>query len=169
MKLSIFPCQYNCIYSIRFVNFITNKNFNTKITPKIMQTIRTDFVKHNADLKCLDGSFIPEDKIRSNYEKLVEYVEGVDETTTEEVESLSKTIIRNAGRMFYSLNSCPSFNERLYFQTIYGSQTQSMVAKSALNIARYAKIDIQPKALRIFLKITSVMGYKSLISRNDLN
>ena len=153
-----------CLF--RFINFLTNKNFNTKVTPKIIQRVRIDFLKHNAEIVCIDGSFIPEDKIRTNYEKLMKLVEGVN-VTTEQVETISKTIIRNAGRMFHSLNSCPSFNERLYFQIIYGSQTQSMVAKSALNIARYAKIDIQPEALRKFIKITSVMGYKYMQNEDD--
>ena len=150
----------------RFINILTNKNFNTKVTTKIIQRVRIDFLKNNAEMVCLDGSFIPEDKIRSNYEKLIKLIEGVD-VTTEQVETISKTIIRNAGQMFYSLNSCPSLHERLYFKIIFGSQTQSMIAKSALNIARYSKKDIQPETFRIFLKIASVMRFEYIQHENE--
>ena len=153
-----------CLF--RFINFVTNKNFNTKVTPKIIQRVRIDFLKNNAEMVCLDGSFIPEDKIRSNYEKLIKIIEGVD-VTTEQVETLSKTIIRNAGQMFFSLNSCPSLHERLYFKIIFGSQTQSMISKSALNIARYSKKDIQPETFRIFLKIASVMRFEYIQHENE--
>ena len=127
-----------------------------------------DFVKNNAEMECPDGSFISEQRIRFNNENMFNFVEGVN-VTIEVVETLSKTMIRNAGEMFSSLNTCPSFYERLYSKIIFGSHTPTMIAKLALNIAKYAKKDFQPKALQIFLKITSLIGYDYINHESEIS
>ena len=156
---------YALLYFIRFINLITNKNIPTKITPKILQTLRMKVVKQNDEILCTDGGFIPENEIRLNYEKLINLVKGENITMVAE-EKLSKTIIRKGGKMFSSLNSCPSFYEKLYFKIIFGSKTQSMIARSALNIAKEAK-EFQQKALQIFSKFTSFLGYENIQYDND--
>ena len=70
-------------------------------------------------------------------------------------------------KMFINLNSCPSFYVKLYSKAIYG--IQSRIAMLASNIIKKAKLDFKNKALKIFLKMSSVLGFQHISSIYDEN
>ena len=76
------------------------------------------------------------------------------------IANLSKSNINIAGKMFLFLNSCPSFHEKLYFKTIYGGQ--SRIAMLASNIQKKAKDGLESMAIQIFVKISSMLGFKHI-------
>ena len=125
---------------------------------EILITLRTAFLSNNSNIKCIEGGFVPEKELYSNYESLVQYF-NVDNISTEVVASLSKETIEFGGVMFSLLNSCPSLYERLYYTIIYGSPSQSSLVTSALNIGRKGNKEFQPRALKILSKMLLVLGF----------
>ena len=71
---------------------------------------------------------------------------------------LSKSDINAAAEMFMYLNSCPSFYVKLYWKAIYGNQ--SRIAMLASNIIKRAKYSFKSKAIQIFAKVSSVLGFQ---------
>ena len=68
--------------------------------------------------------------------------------------------INEAAKMFLALNSCPSFLEKSYWKAIRGPDLR--ISMLASNILKKAKGDFRVKALRIFEKIISVLGFQHI-------
>ena len=68
--------------------------------------------------------------------------------------------------MYFALNSCPLFYERLYSKVIYGPE--SRISMLASNIIKNSRAKFKTKALKIFEKIISVLGFQ-FISNQDRN
>ena len=66
----------------------------------------------------------------------------------------------NSAKMFIALNACPSFYVKLYWKTIYGPS--SRISMLASNILKKAKGDFKIKALKIFAKMSSVLGFQHI-------
>ena len=60
--------------------------------------------------------------------------------------------------MFFALNSCPSYIEKSYWKAMYGPD--SRIAMLASNILKKAKGDFKVKALKIFEKVISILGFQ---------
>ena len=121
-------------------------------------------MKRNADLSC-ENNFIPDENISNNWEKLSKNL-GVN--SSEEINwNLSKNELYNWGEMFINLNSCPSFYTKLYWKAIYGPK--SRIAMLGANIIKNAKIDFKFKAIQIFSKISSVLGFQHISYYSDEN
>ena len=71
--------------------------------------------------------------------------------------NISKSKVDEAAKMFFALNACPSFHEILYLKAIYGPN--SRISMLASNILKKAEGDFKVKALKIFEKIISVLGF----------
>ena len=81
--------------------------------------------------------------------------------------NISKSELNEAAMMFFALNSCPSFFEKLYWKVIYGPV--SRISMSASNILKKAKGDSKVKALKIFEKIISVLGFQHISYHHEEN
>ena len=69
--------------------------------------------------------------------------------------------------MFSALNFCPSFLLRVYWDAIYGPS--SKIAMFASNILKKAKGGDKEKAIKIFAKISSMLGFQHISYSNDEN
>ena len=123
-----------------------------------------NYLMRNIDLACIN-SFIPGEKISNNLEKLSQILRV---NISEEMNfNLSNNELSLWGEMFMNLNSCPSFYVKLYSKAIYG--IESRIAMLASNVIKKAKLDFKNKALKIFLKISSVLGFQHISSIYDEN
>ena len=168
-------CQYcHCILyvykdiisyqNIRFVNMVSKQILEENTAWEKIRTKRFDYVKRNADIECIEGNTIPEQEINSNYEKLSELLQAWN-VTDQINENTTKNKIEIGGKMYLTLNSCPSFFERLYHKVIYGHRLQTPIL--SLNILRNTKEDLKIKALNIFAKIISVFGFQYIQDESD--
>ena len=132
---------------------------NEKIVLSHIQNLRFNYLKKNIDLSCdnLDRLFIPNQHIENNLEKLSKLLEVV--TYNDEVNvNLSNEKINHGADMFFSLNFCPSKIVRLYWRVMYGNKQR--IAIMASNIIKNVNDDLRIKALKIFAKVTSVLGFQ---------
>ena len=129
-----------------------------------IRTKRFDYVKRNADIECIEGNTISKEDINSNYEKLSEMLKAWN-VTDQVKKNTTRDKIEIGGKMYATLNSCPSFFERLYHKVIYGQQLQTPIL--SLNILRKTKGDFKMKSLNIFAKIISVFGFQYIQDESD--
>lgn len=127
-----------------------------------VQNLRFNYLKKNVDLSCdIDNElFIPNEYIENNLENLSKLVE-VNNFDWVNV-NLSEKEINRGAELFFALNSCPSKFVRLYWRVMYGHK--SRIAMMASNIIKKADDSLRTKALRIFAKVTSVLGFQHIIS-----
>ena len=92
---------------------------------------------------------------------------GDENSKDEKPSDLSKSEINKAAQLYFALNSCPSFFEKLYWKVIYGPV--SRISMSASNILKKAKGDSKVKALKIFEKIISVLGFQHISYHHEEN
>ena len=76
------------------------------------------------------------------------------------MKNLSRNAIQVGGLMFHALNVCPSFNLKLYFKAIYGGNEVKRVAMIALKMIKKEKGSNRMDAIKIFDKISSVLGFE---------
>ena len=76
----------------------------------------------------------------------------------------SKSEINEAAKLFFDLNSCPSFFEKLYWKAIYGPDSRILLLAS--NILKTVGGNFKVKALKIFAKMTSVLGLQHISYKN---
>ena len=83
--------------------------------------------------------------------------------------SLSKSTLNNGAEMFQFLYSCPSFYVRLYLKTFYENKTSTTLAMLASKIIKKANEDFKDKAVKIFAKVASVLGFQFISHYNKDN
>ena len=120
----------------------------------------------NSQVACED-TLIPTKYISENVEKLSEMVEV--EISKEINNSFSKSEIMDCAEMFISLNSCPSYLEKLYLKVFYESKTTGKIALFTSNIVKQSKSILKSKALKVFAKITPVLGFKHIWYKQEEN
>ena len=128
-----------------------------------IQIIRFEYLREHADLACTQRQFLSEPYIKTNIDKLSEMV-GV-KSSYKINKNLSKSDLQVGAEMFLAVNACPSFYEKLYWKTFYGSK--SRIAMLASNIVKKAKHDFRSKAMKIFSKISSVLGFQHIILNHE--
>ena len=74
--------------------------------------------------------------------------------------NISKNELNEAAKMYFTLNACPSFFEKLYAKMIYGPDSRISIIAS--NIVKKEKGYFKVKALKIFEKIISVLGFQHI-------
>ena len=129
-----------------------------------IKTLRLEYLRNNVDLKC-EKSFIPEEKILDNFEKLSQLIMV---NISDEIDgNITKSEINVGAEKFLTLNSCPSNLVRLYWKAIYGPK--SRIAMLASNIIKKADKDFKTKAIKIFAKISQVLGFKHIYYQHKEN
>ena len=126
-------------------------------------TIRFEYLKENSDPWC-DNCFFPQESITNNVEKLSQMI-GVN--SSEEInQNFSKGDINDAAEMFLALISCPlSFFEELYLKAVTGPK--SKIALLTSNIIKKTKSNEKIDALKIFAKISSVLGFSYQLTEKE--
>ena len=122
--------------------------------------LRIEYLTKNIDLTC-EHNLIPLQNILINFENLSQLV-GV-KSSQKINRKLSKKDTNSAAKMFFTLNSCPSFYAKLYWKVIYGSE--SRIAKFASNIIWKANDSFKVRAQKIFAKISSMIGFRHIFYR----
>ena len=133
---------------------VENSSLEMKVILSYVKRLRIEYLIKHTDLTC-EKAFIPLQNIINNFENLSKMV-GIH-NSQEITKNSSRRNIDIAAEMFISLNSCPSFNVKLYWEAIYGSD--SRIAKFTSNIIWKAKDNFKVKAKKIFRKISSVLGF----------
>ena len=154
--------------SFRFINIQTHSGMsNSEIWLKV-RTFRVKQLKQysNGNFKFI-FCFTNEELI-STIEEFARFV-GVQNTLDEVNGSLSKSTLNNGAEMFQFLYSCPSFYVKLYLKTFYGNKTSTTLAMLASKIAKKAHTDFKDKAIRIFAKVASVLGFQFISQYNKDN
>ena len=101
-------------------------------------------------------NFIPEDSRYYNFGKLSQLL-GLD--SSEEINgNLSKNVINDAANMYFALNTCPLFYEKLNFKAIYGTNTRTM----AMILSNIIKKSRQDKTMKIFAKVSQILGFQHI-------
>ena len=124
-------------------------------------------MKKNGNIRCEashdpdETSFIDEQKMEHNIEKLSQMVQVVGSDQSNK--NLSKAAINVGAEMFVTLNSClNSYYLKLYWNVIYGPESRIALPLIALKIVKKANINFKKDALKIFSKISSVMGFQHI-------
>ena len=145
-------------YNGRFVNIITKKELNEEMILSHIRNLRFNYLKKNIDLTCdnQESLFIPNQHIENNLETLSKLLK-VDTDGKVDV-NLSKEKINHGADLFFALNFCPSEIVRLYWRVMYGNKQR--IAIMASNIIKKVNDNLRIKALKIFAKVTSVLGFQ---------
>ena len=142
------------LYLLRFANTFSSLNDRKSIWSHI-SSLRFKNLKRNIGTKCAKG-FIPTEDISDNFDKLSQMVGNINRLT----DNLSTSDLYEASKMFSALNLCPSFLLKVYWDAIYGPS--SRIAMFASNILKKAKGGDKEKAIKIFAKISSMLGFQHI-------
>ena len=124
---------------------VSSNNVDEKVIWGHIWSIRSNYVKKEKDNVCLGGNFISEKVVGQNFNELVKLLQfNISETVDDK---LSRKKIETGGKMFNTLNSCPSDLIRLYKKILYGPQ--SSIAIQALNRLRNTGREFRPTAIKI--------------------
>ena len=127
-----------------------------------IKVLRLEYLKKNSNIECEASddrnSFIDEQNMKHILEKLSQIFRVF--SSDQSNKNLSKTDINVGAEMFVALNSCPSNYVKLYWNVIYGPE--SRIALLALKILKKANIDFKKEALKIFSKISLVLGFQHI-------
>ena len=138
------------------MNSIITSNVENEVIWSLISSLRNRYLKKNGNPKCEKG-FISNEDISNNFGKMSHLVGNVGPEDMKY--NISKSELNKAAIMFFALNSCPSFLEKLYWKAIYGPD--SSISMKASNVLKKAKGDFRVKSLKIFEKIISVLGKPS--------
>ena len=122
--------------------------------------------------KYSDNNFIyvycfTNEELTSTIEEFARFV-GVKNISDKINKKISKSSLNNGAEMFQSLYSCPSFFVRLYMKAFYGNKTSTTLAMLASKIIKKANNDdFKEKAIKIFAKIASVLGFQYISHYNN--
>ena len=122
----------------------------------------------NSDPECdPDVTFILFKYISENLNKLSKMARV---SNSQEIDiNFSKSDSIDFAEMFISLNSCPSFLERLYWKAFYESQDPKTIAFITSKIVKQSKSDLKMNAQRVFGKITPVLGFNHIQYHHEKN
>ena len=153
--------------SCRFINIVTYSGLSNS---EMWSKVKTFRVKQL--IKYSDNNFIyvycfTNEELTSTIEEFARFV-GVKNILDKIDRKISKSTLNNGAEMFQSLYSCPSFFVRLYMKAFYGNKTSTTLAMLASNIIKKAnKEDFKEKAIKIFVKIASVLGFQYIFHFNN--
>ena len=145
------------IETFRFVNSIISSNVEQRVIWSHISSLRYKYLKNNISPKCSNGFIFIKD-ILNNFEKMPPTVRIED--LEDMKHNFSKSEVNEAAKMFFALNSCPSSYEKLYSKVIYGHKSE--ISMLASNILKRTKENFKVKALKIFEKIISVLGFQHI-------
>ena len=117
--------------------------------------------QRNSNIDC--HHVIPKQVLSNNIDQMSEMV-GVN-SSEDLTRNPSKSEIYECAKLFVILSSCPSFYERLYKKAVYGPEFR--IAMLALNIVKKSKGDLKLGALKIFAKISSMLGFKHISNKEN--
>ena len=146
---------------------VSSNYADEKVIWDYIWSIRFKYVREDKeDIKCLGGNFISEKQVGQNFNELVNLLEvfNISETVNNKI---SKNKIEIGGKMFASLNSCPSVFIRLYKKILYGPH-QSSIAIQALNVLKNTGREFRPVTTKIFAFIISTLGFKYINTYENL-
>ena len=107
------------------------------------------------------------EELKSTIEEFARFV-GVKNISEKIIKKISNSTLKNGAEYFQSLYSCPSFYVRLYLKAFYGNKTSTTLAMLASNIIKKANNDdFKEKAMKIFGKIASVLGFQYISHYNN--
>ena len=153
---------------LRFINILTHSGMsNSEIWLKV-RTFRVKQLK-----QYMDGNFkfmycFTNEELVSTIDDFARFV-GVQNILDKVNGSLSKSTLNNGAEMFQFLYSCPSFYVRLYLKTFYENKTSTTLTMLASKIIRKANGDFKDKAVKIFAKVASVLGFQFISHYNKDN
>ena len=141
----------------RFVNTIIDSNLGKIELWNHIRNLRFEYLMTKIDSSC-GGSdqFIPGQDIQNNIEKLSK-INGI-KSSDQIRKNVSENDLQVGAEMFVTIASCPSIYERLYWKAIYGPK--SRIVFLASNIVKRANYDFKTKAIQLFEKISSVLGFQ---------
>ena len=119
-----------------------SSNFEKQVIWSFLLSLRSRNLKENINPKC-DTSILPTEDISNNFEKFSQLV-GNNDSEDVAKDGLTQKDLNEASKMFITLNSCPSFWEKLYFNAIYGPNSRMSVLAS--NVVKKSKDDFKVKA-----------------------
>ena len=142
-------------YPLRFVNSVIRSNVEKNVIWSHISSLRYKYLKNNIGPKCSEG-FISIEDISKFFEKISPFFGN--ESTEDMIYNISKREVNEAAKMYFALNCCPLFFEKLYWKTIYGPD--SRLSMLASNIIKIVEEDYKLKAQKIFAKIISVLRFQ---------
>ena len=159
---------------LRFVNIVQSSGLDKEAIWSLIINIRLEYLRTiafnvtNSDPECdQDVTFILTKYISENLNKLSKMARV---SNSQEIDiNFSKSDSIDFAEMFISLNSCPSFLERLYWKAFYESQDIETIALITSNIVKHSKSDLKMNAHRVFGKITPVLGFKHILYHHEKN
>ena len=156
---------------LRFVNVVQNSKLDKMAIWTLIITLRFEYLKINTGIQCF-YTFIPEDEnyreyISENIDKLSQ-IAGVKNSQEIKI-NFSKNDLSDFAEMFIALNSCPSFLEKLYWKAFYKSKTTETITLLTSKIVKQSKPNMKSIALRVFAKITQVLGFKHIKFQHEVD
>ena len=139
-----------------------NSNIEKKVIWSQILSLRFKYLKRNdgLNLKCTPNKFIPLEDISNNFKGLSQIIEN--KNLQDLHHNISTSDLYEAAKMFLTLNSCPLVHENLYWQAMYGNGPNSRIIMLASNIVKKAKKEFKEKALKLFAKVSSVLGFQHI-------
>ena len=148
----------------RFINLVENSSLEKAEISSYVKRLRIEYLIKYINIGC-EKSFIPLQNILSNFEHLSQMVGVISFQQIKR--NLSSSDMDFSAKMFFALNSCPTFYVKLYWKAIYGGD--SRIVKFTSNIIRKAKDDFKERAQKIFAKISSLLGFQHISYRYEGN
>ena len=141
-----------------------SSNLEKKVKWNRISNLRFDYLRNYIDQNCAS---ILTDSILNN---LKDYMDGNKASAVVMNFNMSKSDFNGDVEMFFVvLNSCPSFLEKLYWKVLYGIGPTSRISLLASNILKKAKGTDKMRALKIFSKISSVLGFQHISYHHEGN
>ena len=135
------------------MNLAASKHFDAETIQKNINSIRNEF---EVDIPC-SGDLVMDKDIKKNNENFAKLLQ-ISNISEYSVINLTESDIQTGGEMFVALNVCPSFHLRLYKKAITGDP--SRIGMLSVSILKKAPQNFKLKAMKIYEKIISVLGYR---------
>ena len=153
------------IFIFRFINAVTKSRLDKKGIWVHLTNVRFKYLHHNINFEKCKRDFIPIEDIGPNLDKLSNLI-GVN-SSDQINKNLSEKDINVAAEMFFGLNACPSINEKLYWKAIYGTNSSVETALLASNIIKRSTNDFKRGSMKIFAKISKVLGFQHILFHEE--
>ena len=117
----------------------------------------------------LRQGFIPQEFRNDNFGKLSQFLGFDTDNVSQEINAnMSKSVLKDAAKMFISLNTYPLFYEKLYFEAINGTNTRTMTMILS-NIIQKANQDFKIYGQKIFAKVSQMVGFEHISFQHEGN
>ena len=147
------------------MNLLAEANLDYASLWKHVKAARSEYCKKQISHSYCEA-LISDEERKTYFENLQNYLKVLN--VTDEIKSLSESIIEEGGKMFVYLNSCPAEHWQNFYHHLLFSKTNSEIILSVLNAMKNARTKGGRTIANKFLaKLADIFGFKYKHFAND--